>query len=236
MTTVPPPPEGGADPHRDNWVPVPLLSKNYDRKAKTYAIEFKAPKQLLLNEQYSAMVHDELLRNADRDGLIIEGQIMVTERDDKPENHEPDPTLERDAKTREVLLDPKKEEEVAAEQDAIESPYQMSKAEQDYRRRMRQNLRDTAEQVYGVFADKEIQVGEHKGRVNREAFMEGFYGGPLVQPPKREMMIVRAEAMVAMDMGVLADDSVRAEHAAEDDIEAQVADVEIPDDLSGLDE
>lgn len=229
-------PDSGADPHRDDWVPVPLIAKKYDPETRVYFIEFEAPKQLLLNAQYSAMVHDELLRNADRDGLIIEGQVVITERDKaEPKQPETDSTEKRDATTREVLLDPSKEEQVKAEQDAIQSPYKMSKAEEDFRRRMRQNLRETAETAFGFVADAEIKFGEHTGRVNRDAFMEGFYGGPLVQPPKRATMVVHAEALVAMNLN--SEPSVLSEETKADiDIEQAMRDIEIPDDLSGLDD
>lgn len=230
MTT----PEGGADPHRDDWKPVPLTLKTYDRDAKTYVIEFEAPKQLMLNPEYHAMVHDEVLRNADRDGLMLEGQIIVTERD---KGTEPvDPTIARDATVQEVLLDPAKEEQVEVEQDAIESPYKMSDAEIAFRKRQRESMRQTAEEAFGFVnrtMGEAVEIEGRKFQVDRNAFMEGFFGGPPVV--KRDVMVVRAEAMVAMDSGLLSDDTVRDEHATEEDIDAQVADVEIPDDLSGLD-
>jgi len=227
--------EGGTDPHRDNWVPVPLLAKKYDPETKTYFIEFEAPKQLLLNEQYHALVHDELLRNADRDGLIIEGQIMVTERD-KDAPVETDPTIERDKTVQEVLKDPAKEEEVQAEQDAIESPYKMSEAEKEYRARMRQNLRETADEAFGFVQrnldGRPLPEGQQM-RVDRDAFLEGFFGAPMT-PPKREVMVVRAEAMVAMSLSTLeSTEETKADEPSMPDPDA--VDFEIPDDLSGLD-
>lgn len=231
MTT----PDGGTDPHRDDWKPVPLTLKTYDRESKTYVIEFEAPKQLTLHPEYHAMVHDEILRNADRDGLMLEGQVVITERETGTEPK--DPTLAQDATVHEVLLDPSKEEQVAVEQDAIESPYKMSEAEKAYRQRMRQSMRETAEEAFGFVnrtLGEDVVIEGKKFQVDRNAFMEGFFGGPPVTK-KNDRMIVRVEAMVAMDSGLLADDSTRDEHATEEDIEQQVADIEIPDDLSGLD-
>lgn len=232
---MPDTPEGGVDPRRDDWKPVPLTTKTYDREAKTYVIEFEAPKQLMLNPEYHAMVHDEILRNADRDGLMLEGQVVITERDKGTEPR--DATEAQDATVHEVLKDPAKEEQVAVEQDKIESPYKLSDAEIAYRKKMRENLRQTGMEALGFTQAQLDGRPLPEGRefkVDPKAFMEGFFGGP-VAPPSRDTMVVRVEAMVAMDSGLLTDDSVRDEHAAEEDIDAQVADVEIPDDLSGLD-
>jgi hypothetical protein len=170
-------PEGGTDPHRDDWVPVPLTLKTYDREAKTYVIEFKAPKQLLLNHEFEAMVHDEILRNADRDGLMLEGQIVVSHRD----------------------LD----DQPVIEQDQVESPYQLSEGERMFRERI---TRQNAETIGMLF------------------------GGV----PKPDVMVVRAEALVTMDTGVIGAD-IR-ERLTEESIADVLRNIEIPDDLSGLDE
>jgi hypothetical protein len=229
-------PEGGVDPHRDDWVPVPLTLKTYNRESKTYTIEFEAPKQLLLMSNFEAMVHDEILRNADRDGLMLEGQVVITNRDKGTAPR--DVTEAQDTTVHEVLKHPEKEAEVEVEQDKIDSPYKMSDAEIAFRKRQRESLRQTGAEALG-FVQRHLDgapLPEGKQfKVDREAFLDGFFGGGVISPPPREVMVVHVEAMVAMDSGLLADDTVRAEHAAEDDIEAQVADVEIPDDLSGLD-
>lgn len=199
MTTLPPPPEGGADPHRDDWVPVPLRAKKYDPETNVYFIEFEAPKQLLLNPQYSAMVHDELLRNADRDGLLIEGQIVITETDKTP----PPPVEQK------PLVEG---EPMQVEQDAVESPYKMS--------------------------DRERKFREQMAARNQETLRAFGLGEPVIQPPQRETMIVRAEALVAMDMGAANDDVADYYgHAPNKDIDIErvMLDIEIPDDLSGLD-
>lgn len=240
MTTLPPP-EGGADPHRDDWKPVPLLAKVYDRETKVYYIEFEAPKQLLLNPQYSAMVHDELLRNADRDGLMIEGQVVITERDKGTQA--PDPTTERDATVQEVLKDPAKEADVEIEQDKIESPYKMSDAEIAYRKRMRESMRQTGLESLG-FVQRELDgkplPDGRRFTVDREAFLDGFFGGtgPVRKP---EVMIVRAEALVAMSLGTtdaeVTERLMREEPPKEEiDVEKEMLGIEIPDDLSGLDD
>jgi hypothetical protein len=226
----------GLDPHRDNWVPVPLTLNEYDAEKKTYTIEFTAPKQLLLNTQFEAMVHDELLRNADRKGLVVEGQIMVTTRDKaKPETvaeAAADETTARDDTVRDVLEHPEKEAEVQAEQDAIESPYKMSKAEQEWRAKQRQSMRETADEAFGFVKrtmGDDVVIGGKKFEVDRDAFMEGFYGRPIGER-QVETMTVRAEALIAMDLGITepgADLPV---------VDPEMLGIEIPDDLSGLDD
>lgn len=231
----------GLDPHRDNWVPVPLTLNQYDAEKKTYTIEFTAPKQLLLNPQWEALVHDELLRNADRKGLVVEGQVMVTTRDkDQPETvaeASGDETTARDDSVRDVLEHPEKEAEVEqaqAELDALDSPYKMSEKEREFRARMRQNTRETAEEAFG-FVNRtmgdDVVIGGKKFQVDRDAFMEGFYGRPIEQR-KVDMIVVHAEALIAMDTGL---------DAAEPGADLPVVDpdmlnVEIPDDISELDD
>lgn len=233
--------EGGVDPHRDDWVPVPLRLKKYDPETKTYVIEFEAPKQLLLNGEFEAMVHDELLRHADRDGLIIEGQVVVTHRDRDAAETVAEPA-DPDAATRDVLLHPEKEAEVEIEQDAIESPYKMSKAEMEYRQRMRQNLRETAEEAFGFVAGQMDGTPLPEGKqfkVDRDAFMQGFHGEAVFQRPmtSSDFMVVRAEALVVMSLGATEPEpGLQGGHeipTSEDALDW--LDVEIPDDLSGLD-
>lgn len=222
MTT----PDSGADPHRDDWKPVPLTLKQHNREAKTFVIEFEAPKQLLVLENFEALVHDETLRYADRDGLVLEGQIVVTTRA-KGEPHK-DVTEEQDATVHEVLRDPSKESEVAAEQDQIDSPYKLSDAEIAYRRKMRESMRQTGAEALG-FTQRQLDgrslPGGHEFKVNPQAFMEGFFGGgPTLRP---DVMVVRAEALVALDTGVTT------EPAPEPPVDE--IDIVVPDDLSGLD-
>ena len=225
----------GLDPHRDNWVPVPLTLNNYDAKTKTYVIEFEAPKQLLLNPQWEAMVHDELLRNADRKGLVVEGQIAITTRDKGEPVTVADETIERDRTVQQVLLDPSKEAEVEAEQDAMESPYKMSEAEREMRARLRQNLRDTADEAFNFARrsteDIELPGTGRKFEIDRSAFMEGFTGQAPVEPRKVDVVVVRAEALIAMDLGVLNEEEQPKEEPSLQDLLDN-----IPDDISELDD
>jgi hypothetical protein len=228
----------GLDPHRDDWVPVPLIRNEYDAEKKTYTIEFTAPKQLLLNPQFEAMVHDELLRNADRKGLVVEGQIMVTHQDkDAPETvaeASADETTARDDTVRDVLEHPEKEAEVQAEQDAMESPYKMSDAEKEWRAKQRQSMRQTADEAFGFVKrtmGDEVRIKGRKFEVDRDAFMEGFYGRPIGER-KVDIMVVRAEALIAMDMGLSGDEP----GADLPVIDPDLMNIEIPDDLSELDE
>lgn len=225
MTT----PDSGADKFRDKWVPVPLREKTYDADAKTYVIEFEAPKQLMLNPQFEAMVHDELLRNADRDGLMIEGQVVVTTRDkDEPKTvAKPEPP------------EPTEQDEV--EVDKVESPYKMSDKELEFRQRLRQNVEDTANEAFGFVAGQLDGKPLPEGRqfkVDRDAFMAGFHGEAVFQRPmtSKDFMVVRAEAIVAMSLSTVDEAEKKLAQKAEDDIDKQIADFEIPDDLSELDE
>lgn len=222
----------GLDPHRDDWMPTPFLLKVYDRAARTYVMEFEVPKQLLLQENWEALVHDEVLRYGHRDGLVLEGQVAITARE--KEQAPPDGTTERDASVREVLLDEDKEEQAAVEQDAVEFPF-MSQKEIEFRRRMRADLRQTAQEALGFVQrhldGRPVPGDEREFKINPQAFMEGFFGGTPQPVSSADVMVVHCEAFVASDLGLLSDDDQRwKEH-----IEAQVTDVEIPDDLSGLD-
>jgi len=240
-------PEGGGDRFADGWVPVPLTEKNYDRDNRAYKIVFEAPKQLLLNPQWEAMVHDELLRNAHRDGLEIEGQIMVT-TEDKGAVEISDETLKRDAETREVLKDARKEAAVEAEQRAMGG---MSETEMKWRQKMRNNLRDTAEEAFGFVSGAldgtPIAEGDdRKWKIDREAFLDGFFGGgQMPAPVKVDMMVITAEALVAADLGL--DTTLSYEpptvevhnpppNIDEAILDDMMKDVEVPDDLSGLDD
>lgn len=236
----------GLDPHRDNWVPVPLMVNEYDRETRTYAIEFTAPKQLLLNPQFEAMVHDELLRNADRLGLVVEGQVVITTRDKDAPEVVADETVGRDSTVQDVLLHPEKEKEVQAEQDAIESPYKMSKAEQAYRAKIRQGLRDTGMEALGfvqrTLDGTEIEGSDRKFKVDPQAFLEGFHGVSATPPRKIESMVVRVEAMISVALTemdpVERGTTVEQENAAgpvADNTLAKYLD-SIPDDLSELDD
>lgn len=234
--------EGGLDPHRDAWVPVPLTLDDYNEQSMTYVIEFTAPKQLLLNPQFEAMVHDELLRNADRRGLMVEGQIAITTRDKGTAyTVAEDETVERDATVQDVLLHPEKEEQDAIEQDAIESPYKMSKDEQEYRAKMRANLRDTANEslsfVQRNLDGRELPEGK-RFKVDPDAFLEGFLGSsPQAPRPIVQTLTVRAEALIAMDMGALytgGEQAPEPQHKEEGSLQDLLD--SIPDDLSGLDD
>lgn len=224
----------GLDPHRDTWVPVPLTLNEYDAEKKTYTIEFTAPKQLLLNPQFEAMVHDELLRNADRKGLVVEGQIMVTTKDKNAPETVADETRDRDASVQDVLLHPEKEAEAKAEQDALESPYKMSEAERAWREKQRQSLRDTGMEALGFaqrqFDGRSIEGTDEKFRIDPQSFLEGFHGKAPARPPV-ESMTVRAEALIAMDLGL-------EEHKPEDlpVVDPEMLNIEIPDDISELDD
>lgn len=229
----------GLDPHRDAWKPVPLTRNEYDAEKKTYTIEFTAPKQLLLHPEFEAMVHDELLRNADRKGLVVEGQIMVTTTDkDAPQTvaeASADDTAVRDDTVRDVLEHPEKEAEVQAEQDALESPYKMSDAEKEWRAKQRESMRQTADEAFGFVKrtmGDDVVIGGKKFEVDRGAFMEGFYGRPIGER-KADVMVVHAEALISMDLGL----DTTQENKPEDlpVVEPDMLDVEIPDDLSGLD-
>lgn len=227
----------GLDPHRDKWVPVPLTLNEYDAEKKTYVIEFTAPKQLLMHGEFEAMVHDELLRNADRKGLVVEGQIMVTTRDKGTEyTVAEDDTLDRDKTVQDVLLHPEKEADVQAEQDALESPYKMSAAEKAYRARMRQNLRDTGLEALGFVQreldDKPIPGSDEKFKVDPKAFLEGFHGVSSERPmTKTDFMTVRAEALIAMDLGLSGGEP----GADLPVVDPEMLNIEIPDDISELD-
>lgn len=228
----------GLDPHRDTWVPVPLTLDKYDPATKTYVIEFTAPKQLLLNTQFEAMVHDELLRNADRKGLVVEGQIAITTRDTGTAETVADDTVERDKTVQDVLLHPEKEADVEAEQDALESPYKMSDKEREFRARMRQNMRDTANEALSFTQSqldgRPIEGTDKKFEINPKAFMEGFMGVGRAVPPvtKVETMTVRAEALIAMDIGALNEEPQQKESPSLQDM---LDNLDVPDDLSGLD-
>lgn len=228
----------GLDPHRDTWVPVPLTVNDYDTETKTYVIEFEAPKQLLLNPQWEAMVHDELLRNADRKGLVVEGQIAITTRDKGQPETVADETVERDKTVQDVLLHPEKEAEVEAEQDALESPYKMSEAERAFRARMRQDMRDTANEALSFTQSqldgRPIEGTDKKFRVDPEAFMEGFTGAAAPPPRKVDIVVIRAEALIAMDLGHTTADAPAPNKDI--DIEREMLYFEVPDDLSELDE
>lgn len=253
-------PEGGADKFRDTWVPTPFLTKVYDAEAKTYTMEFRLPKQLLLvNPQWQAMVHDEVLRYADRDGVILEGQIVITEREGGTDTVAAtlDPTIDRDATVSEVLMDPDKEPEVAEEQAKVERPDIMSPAEQAMRKRLRDNMRETEQALFGFTSDQLDGRPLPQGRefkVDRKAFQEGFFGvgGPKPEPTLRDFMIVTCEAMVSMSLGSLdaepltepaPDDSSTVASSGPDGDQfkgagslSDLLDQEIPDDLSGLDD
>jgi len=210
--------DDGADKFRDNWVPVPLILNHYDGSTKTYTIEFYAPKQLLLNQQWEAMVHDELLRNADRRGLIVEGQISITTEDVAP-----------------TVVEEIKEPDVEAEQDAV---YKMSDAEKAMRARVRQNIHDRAHESLDVakrtLEGKTLPTGE-PFKINEKEFMKGFLGDALEHPTPEhragaaqpDNIKVRAEAFISIDLGEPSGDEEIIEHLPPD--------IEIPDDLSGLD-
>lgn len=70
----------GEDPLAGKWVPVPLQKKEYSNASGAYAIEFVVPAQTLLLENFEAMAHDEVLRNAHKDGFIPIGQPIITSR------------------------------------------------------------------------------------------------------------------------------------------------------------
>jgi hypothetical protein len=243
-------PEGGADPIGDKWVPVPGTVKVYDRAAKSYKIVMQIPALTTLLPDFEAMVHDELLRNAHHDGLVIEGQIFITtETAGSKTVDEVDPTLKRDQTVREVLLDPAKEADVEAEQDKMPG---MSQAERDFRKRMRQNVRETADEAFrfvsGAMDGTDIGDTGKKFKVDERAFKEGFFGEPVGPPPKVGMVKVTAEAIVGADLGLTDEEWVATDPQAdkavtESDIrttdqmlDEQTMDFEVPDDLSELDD
>lgn len=90
--------EGSEDRFRDSWKPVPLRSKAYSEDSHMYTIEFEVPKQTLLLENFEALVHDELLRNAHRDGLVPIGQPFIETREKPRETPRPPQALEEGQK------------------------------------------------------------------------------------------------------------------------------------------
>ena len=74
-------------------VPVPLVLDEFDEKTLTYTIEMSLPVRVTLLEEFEAMVHDEILWNAHRRGLVPIGQAFISTRD--PEKTEPPPPPEK---------------------------------------------------------------------------------------------------------------------------------------------
>lgn len=69
-------------------VPVPLTLDEWDPETMTYTIEMRLPKQVTLLDEFEAMVHDEVLYNADKKGLMAVGQALISIREPQ-EKHEP---------------------------------------------------------------------------------------------------------------------------------------------------
>lgn len=59
----------------------PQYSESVSEDGKVFTVKFRAPKQLLLHPEYSAMVHDEVLRRAHARGLIPVGEVFHSETD-----------------------------------------------------------------------------------------------------------------------------------------------------------